>query len=66
MCIRDRLLYNLLEMFNIENAWYIIDSIPTVIIAALLIAGGIWLLGLHPKHQQDTDLPPYPHDGAPQ
>ena len=53
-------------MLNIENAWYVIDSIPTVIIAALLIASGIWLLGLHPKRSDDQDLPPYPHDGTPQ
>ena len=53
-------------MLNIENAWYVIDSIPTVVIAALLIAGGIWLLGLHPKRQEDSDLPPYPHDDMPQ
>ena len=30
----------------------------------LLIAAGVWLLGLHPKRpEDDQDLPPYPHDG---
>ena len=62
----EPILYDLLEMLNVENAWYVIDSIPTVVIAALLIAGGIWLLGLHPKRQENNDLPPYPHDDMPQ
>ena len=62
----EPILYDLLALLNIENAYYYISSIPTLIIAVLLIAGGIWLLGLHPKRQEDNDLPPYPHDDMPQ
>lgn len=58
----EPVLYDLLALLNIENAYYYISSIPTLAIAALLIAAGVWLLGLHPKRSQDQDLPPYPHN----
>lgn len=58
----EPVLYDLLAALNIENAYYYISSIPTILIAALLIAVGVWLLGLHPQHNQNSDLPPYPHD----
>lgn len=59
----EPLLYDLLALLNIENAWYYVSSIPTVVIAVLLIAAGAWLLGLHPKYPSDDQgLPPYPHE----
>lgn len=58
----EPVLYELMAALNIQNAYYYISSIPTIVIAALLIAVGIWLLGLHPQHNQNSDLPPYPHD----
>ena len=60
----EPLLYNLLLVLNVESAWRIVDAIPTMVIALLLIAGGVWLLGLHPRQrQEDGPLPPYPHEG---
>lgn len=58
----EPVLYELMAALNIQNAYYYISSIPTIVIAALLIAVGIWLLGLHPQHNQNSDLPPYPYD----
>lgn len=58
----EPMLYELLYLFNVENAYYYIGSIPTMVIAVLLIAAGVWLLGLHPKRQDDPNLPPYPHE----
>lgn len=58
----EPMLYSLLELLNVQNAYYYISSIPTILIAALLIAAGVWLLGLHPQRKQSSDLPPYPHD----
>lgn len=58
----EPLLYHLLALLNIENAWYYVSSIPTLVIAVLLIAAGVWLLGLHPKREDENNLPPYPHD----
>lgn len=58
----EPMLYSLLELLNVQNAYYYISSIPTILIAALLIAAGVWLLGLHPQRKQSNDLPPYPHD----
>ena len=60
----EPLLYDLLNLLNVQNAWQYVSAIPTVVIAVLLIAAGVWLLGLHPKRpEDDQDLPPYPHDG---
>lgn len=62
----EPMLYDLLALLHVENAYYYISSIPTVLIAVLLIAAGVWLLGLHPQHRDSDNLPPYPHDGMPQ
>lgn len=60
----EPLLYDLLALLHVENAWYYVSSIPTVVVAVLLIAAGAWLLGLHPKRprEEDAGLPPYPHE----
>ena len=55
------LLIDLLDWMGIDNAWRILNNIPTVVVAALLIGAGLWLLGLHPA-QKPEELPPYPHN----
>ena len=55
------LLNDLLYWMGIDNAWRILNNIPTVAVAALLIGAGLWLLGLHPA-QKPEELPPYPHN----
>lgn len=55
------LLIDLLDWMGIDNAWRILNNIPTVAVAALLIGAGLWLLGLHPA-QKPEELPPYPHN----
>ena len=54
------LLIDLLDLMGIESGWYIVNQIPTVVVAALLIGAGLWLLGLHTA-QKTEELPPYPH-----
>lgn len=59
------LLTDLLSMLGVENAWYVIDRLPTLVVALVLVAAGLWLLGLRPP-QKPEELPPYPgrDDGA--
>ena len=57
----ENLLYDLLARISPELAWSVVGGIPTVVVAAALIAAGIWLLGLHPQRKDDDNsLPPYP------
>ena len=56
----EPMLYDLLALLHVENAYYYISSIPTVLIAVLLIAAGVWLLGLHPQRRDSDNLPPLP------
>ena len=62
----EPMLYDLLALLMWKTPTTIFSSIPTVLIAVLLIAAGVWLLGLHPQHRDSDNLPPYPHDGMPQ
>lgn len=55
------MLIDLLDWLGINNAWRILNNIPNVVVAVLLIGAGLWMLGLHPAKRQE-DLPPYPHD----
>ena len=61
----DRLVGPLVETYF---SWYIADMIPTLVVAALLIADGLWLLR-GPRAQKTGDLPPFPGaagaDGGP-
>ncbi|MDD4850070.1 MAG: hypothetical protein PHO10_05160 [Gemmiger sp.] len=52
----ERLLYAL----GVENAWYILHSIPTLVVAVLLIWGGIKLLGGHHGNANQPYTPPAP------
>lgn len=49
----------LLQRFGVENAWYWLDQLPTLVVAVVLVAAGLWLLGLRPAHKPE-ELPPYP------
>ena len=55
------LLVDLLDLMGINNGWRILNNIPNVVVAVLLIGAGLWMLGLHPAKQRE-ELPPYPHD----
>lgn len=58
----SKILTPLLYML-LPAAWQVIDAIPTLVIAVVLIAAGCWLLGLHPAHKSGGELPPYPQSG---
>ncbi len=62
----EPLLYSLLAMLNDDLAWQVVSAIPTMVIAVALIAAGIWLLGLHPKRSDGSDVPPFPGSDGPQ
>ena len=55
--IIEPILYNLLS-------WYFVNMVPTIVVAALLIAGGFWLLGgkrgRSGGYMSPDDIPPYP------
>ncbi|MBE5037423.1 hypothetical protein INF35_06475 [Subdoligranulum sp. DSM 109015] len=54
--IIEPILYNLFS-------WYFVNMVPTVVVAALLIAGGFWLLGgkrSRGGYLPPDDFPPYP------
>lgn len=54
--IIEPILYNLFS-------WYFVNMVPTVVVAALLIAGGFWLLGgkrSRGGYLPPNDFPPYP------
>ena len=55
--IIEPILYNLLS-------WYFVNMVPTIVVAALLIAGGFWLLGgkrgRSGGYMPPDDIPPYP------
>ena len=54
----ENLLYELLARISPDLAWSVVGGIPTVVVAAALIAAGIWLLGLHPQRKDgDNGLP---------
>ena len=60
------LLTTLLEHLGVERAWRVLDAIPTVAVALLLIAAGLWLLGIHPgKTERQDEMPPYPRVSLP-
>ena len=58
--ILEPILYNLFS-------WYFVNMVPTIVVAALLIAGGFWLLGggKHGRrgYRPPDDIPPYPGNG---
>lgn len=54
-------LVNLLRVIGIEDAWYWLDRLPTLVVAVVLVVAGLWLLGLRPP-QKPEELPPYPHE----
>lgn len=58
------LLYSLLYLVLGDNAWGIVNAIPELMVAVVLIAAGLWLLGLRPPHRDHPaeDLPPYPNN----
>lgn len=58
----EDLLFDLLaHTIGNGHAWQIINGIPTLVVAVVLILAGLWLLGLRPPKKPD-ELPPYPHD----
>lgn len=61
--IKDWLGYLLYAVLEYEAAWRVLHDIPTLVVAVLLIMGGMWLLGLRPAPKQapPSELPPYPH-----
>lgn len=52
-------LVSLLRSIGIEDAWYWLDQVPTLVAAVVLVVAGLWLLGLRPAHKPE-ELPPYP------
>ena len=62
----EPLLFDLLYSLSPDVAYSVTRAIPTVVIAAALIAAGIWLLGLHPKRNDGSDVPPFPGSDDPQ
>lgn len=53
----------LYEVLHFAGAWRVLNEIPTLVAAVLLIMGGMWLLGLRPaKKAPPAELPPYPQE----
>lgn len=54
---------DVLQAIGISDAWYYLNRIPTLVVGILLVMGGLWLLGLHPKAavKAEEPLPDYPH-----
>lgn len=56
------ILENILYTLGVSAPWYLVQrTLPTVVVAVLLVGAGLWMLGLHPRKKPE-DLPPYPHD----
>ena len=62
----EPLLFELLYSLSPDVAYSVTRAIPTMVIAVALIAAGIWLLGLHPKRSDGSDVPPFPGSDGPQ
>ena len=65
--ISDWLADFLYHTLGYDRAYSLLNGIPNVIIAVLLIFSGIKLLGLHPAKKQPKDeLPPFPGENEQQ
>jgi hypothetical protein len=53
----------LTNVLGYGHAWDIINGIPNLVVAGLLVFAGFKLLNMHPaKKNSDDELPPYPHE----